>query len=89
MNPLTRRKLLLTLVFLAGCVASRVPWIPPALAQSDASIQRWDYFCMHPQWGAGESRLDATTAQLKAAGQQGWELVTVDESNYCFKRPLR
>jgi hypothetical protein len=62
---------------------------PPAFAQSDTSIQRWDYYCMQPQWGVGESRLDATIAQLKSAGQQGWELVTVDESAYCFKRPLR
>ena len=89
MKTETRRNLLLALVFLAGCAASRVQWVPPALAQTESSIQRWDYYCMQPQWGPGESRLDATNTQLKAAGQQGWELVTSDEFAYCFKRPLR
>lgn len=89
MKTETRRNLLLALVFLAGCAASRVQWVPPALAQTDTSTPRWDYHCMQPQWGPGESRSDATTAQLKAAGLQGWELVTVDQTLYCFKRPLR
>ncbi|MFY0572029.1 hypothetical protein ACN28E_50500 [Archangium lansingense] len=41
MNPQTRRNILLALVFLAGCAASRVQWVPPALAQSDTGIQLW------------------------------------------------
>ncbi|QRN98935.1 hypothetical protein JRI60_07855 [Archangium violaceum] len=89
MKTQARRNLLLALAFLAGCAASRVQWVPPALAQTDTGIQRWDYYCMQPQWGPGESRLEAINAQLKAAGLQGWELVTDGEVAYCFKRPLR
>ncbi|WP_375768527.1 hypothetical protein NR798_43750 [Archangium gephyra] len=94
MKTETRRHLLLALVFLAGCAASRVQWVPPARAQTDTGMPRWDYYCMEPTWGFGQSRSDAITAQLKAAGLQGWELVTVEKfevgpSSYCFKRPLR
>ncbi|MCY1017593.1 hypothetical protein [Pyxidicoccus sp. MSG2] len=89
MQDQTRRNLLLALVFLAGCAASRVQWIPPADAQAGAGTPRWDYHCMQPQWGPGESAIAATTAQLKLLGQQGWELVTVDARAYCLKRPLR
>ncbi|WP_158501699.1 hypothetical protein [Vitiosangium sp. GDMCC 1.1324] len=33
---------------------------------------------------------EGLSEQLKSAGQQGWELVTVDSAlTYCFKRPLR
>ncbi|WP_275439147.1 hypothetical protein [Archangium violaceum] len=42
MKTQARRNLLLALVFLAGCAASRVQWVPPALAQTDTGIQRWD-----------------------------------------------
>ncbi|HEX5753294.1 MAG TPA: hypothetical protein VFZ09_44250 [Archangium sp.] len=97
MKTESRRNLLLALVFLAGCAASRVQWLPPALAQTDPGTPRWDYYCMEPNWGLGNPKVEAITAQLKAAGQQGWELVTVDNSGlttsaaatYCFKRPLR
>ena len=97
MQNQTRRNLLLALVFLAGCAASRVQWLPPALAQTDMGMPRWDYYCMQPTWGIGTPRVEATTAQLKAAGLLGWELVTVDNyttigvepATYCFKRPLR
>ena len=89
MKTETRRNLLLALVFLAGCAVSRVQWVPPALAQTDTGIPRWDYYCMQPQWGPGEDSLKATIAQLKAAGLQGWELVTVTGMLHCFKRPLR
>lgn len=89
MKDSTQRNILLALVFLAGCAASRLQWTPPALAQTEAGTPRWDYFCMQPQWGPGESALEATTTQLKAAGQQGWELVVANERTYCMKRPLR
>jgi hypothetical protein len=90
MQTQTRRNLLLALVFLAGCAASRVQWVPPALAQTDTGTPRWDYYCTKAEVGMlGVSPENATTL-LKTAGLQGWELVTVDMySNYCFKRPLR
>ena len=89
MNPQTRRNILLALVFLAGCAASRVQWVPPALAQSDTDIPRWDYHCKWVEYGLNQAPDEATTAQLKAAGQQGWELVHVNGMLFCFKRPLR
>ena len=89
MKSQTQRKLLLALAFLAGCAASRVQWLPPALAQTEAGAPRWEYHCMQAHWSFGESPAEATTAQLKTAGQNGWELVTVHERTYCLKRPLR
>jgi hypothetical protein len=90
MDPHIRRNILLALAFLAGCAAARVQWVPPALAQTDTSTQRWDYYCFRPEVGLAGVNLESVTAQLKAAGQQGWELVTVDSAlDYCFKRPLR
>lgn len=95
----TRRNLLLALAFLAGCAASRVQWVPPALAQTQPQpgVQRWDYYCMTPEIPMNVSIQEGITSLLKTAGQQGWELVTVDKygsvagatGNYCFKRPLR
>lgn len=93
----TRRNMLLALAFLAGCAASRVQWVPPALAQTDSGTQRWDYYCMAPEIPMNVTIQEGLTSILKAAGQQGWELVTVDQyvklpgdtGNYCFKRPLR
>lgn len=78
---LTRHKVLVGLVFLVGCatggVASQVV-APPAAA---ATVQRWDYFCADDEWAGRERR-------LKAAGQQGWELVAFERGTVCFKRPL-
>ncbi|MFL5351809.1 hypothetical protein [Archangium sp.] len=93
----TRRNIVLALAFLAGCAASRVHWVPPALAQSETGFQRWDYHCMTPEIPMSVSIEEGLTSLLKTAGQQGWELVTVDHygsvpgatGNYCFKRPLR
>lgn len=86
----SRRNILLALAFLAGCAASRVQWVPPALAQTDTSTQRWDYHCSRPDFAFGVSPTESITQHLKTAGQQGWELVAVDKDfNYCFKRPLR
>lgn len=90
MTTQTRRNLLLALVFLAGCAASRVQWVPPALAQTDLGTPRWDYYCARPEVGLAGVSTESITTLLKTAGLQGWELVTVDNSlNYCFKRPLR
>jgi hypothetical protein len=90
MTTQTRRNIVLALAFLAGCAASRVQWVPPALAQTDMGTPRWDYYCMRLEVGFSAPTAQELTAQLKAAGLQGWELVTVDGMlDYCFKRPLR
>ncbi|MFY0527971.1 hypothetical protein ACN28I_34055 [Archangium gephyra] len=89
MKTETRRNLLLALVFLAGCAVSRVQWVPPALAQTDTGIPRWDYYCTWVEGGPGQSTPEVTTAQLKAAGLQGWELAHAEGMLHCFKRPLR
>jgi hypothetical protein len=79
---LTRHKVLVGLIFLVGCatggVASQVV-APPAAAA--ATVQRWDYFCDGDEWAGREQR-------LKAAGQQGWELVAFAKDTACYKRPL-
>jgi hypothetical protein len=41
MKAQTRRYILLALVFLAGCAASRVQWVPPVLAQTDTGTPCW------------------------------------------------
>lgn len=85
----TRRNMLIALAFLAGCAVSRVQWVPPALAQAETGVQRWDYYCTQAYLLSGPN-LEDLHEQLKAAGQQGWELVTVSADRiYCFKRPLR
>ncbi|WNG40815.1 hypothetical protein F0U61_49315 [Archangium violaceum] len=97
MDTNTRRNILFALTFLAGCAASQVRWLPPALAQSETSTPRWDYYCMQPEMPLNVLEPQVLTRQLQAAGLQGWELVTVDNygggtrypGNYCFKRPLR
>lgn len=90
MKTQTRRNMLLALVFLAGCAASRVQWVPPALAQADTGTPRWDYYCTKAEVGMLGLPAENVTTLLKTAGLQGWELVTVDAAmNYCFKRPLR
>ncbi|QRK10233.1 hypothetical protein JQX13_09120 [Archangium violaceum] len=90
MDTNTRRNILFALTFLAGCAVSQVRWLPPALAQSETSIPRWDYYCMRPEMPLNRMDPRDLTPQLQAAGLQGWELVTIDSyRNYCFKRPLR
>jgi hypothetical protein len=94
MKTETRRNLLLALVFLAGCAVSRVQWVPPALAQTDMGTPRWDYYCMTPEMPLNVLEPQVLTQQLKAAGVQGWELITagggaMGPGPYCFKRPLR
>jgi len=42
---------------------------------------RWEYYCVSVGWLA----LDQV---LKAAGTNGWELVTAHPPEYCFKRPM-
>jgi hypothetical protein len=82
---MTRSKVLVALVFLAGCVvggASSQLVIPPARAGTTPT--RWQYICT-----------DDVEA-LREAGQKGWELVTATVAGeygtireYCLKRPLQ
>ena len=61
--------------------------MPPA---TSAGTQRWDYLCLNRDY---EMTL---TEQAKAAGREGWEMVSAGEYQregrpavlMCFKRPL-
>lgn len=69
-------------LLLAACVgaAGKQYVIPPAAA--NANVQKWDYFC-------DSSSFRNAQEMSKAAGQQGWELVSFTSNDrYCFKRPM-
>ena len=78
-------------VFLVGCAvggASARFVVPPANAQQQARLTKWEYFCV------SESGARDLTAKSNRAGSKGWEMVGgVAGGNYgyevwCFKRPL-
>ena len=75
--------------FVAGCAAAKLLTVPPAGAQN---VQRWDYYCE----AAGAEGINNTRNLVKGlqstttkAGQEGWELVVMDNFFLCFKRPVR
>jgi hypothetical protein len=83
----TERVLLLAVVFLAGCEASRVAqvMVPPAHAGEPA--QRWEYACTLAD------AVDQFPARANKFGAQGWEIAgsgpsAMGQGFWCFKRPL-
>jgi hypothetical protein len=86
----TERNLLLAVVFLAGCEASRVARSAVSTARADDTpgVQPWDYACIEP---------NSEDVQVEAdrPGKRGWELVAASPVGYvmggvtarwCFKR---
>ena len=83
----------MALVFLVGGASSQLvaslanaqdPLVPPA---TSSTTQKWDYLCLI------RDHKVSLTEQAKAAGREGWEMVTVAVFDYkapvvCFKRPL-
>jgi hypothetical protein len=76
-------------VFLAGCAvggASARFVVPPASAQQAATLTKWDYMCFETY------NMDEIVTQSKAAGAQGWEMVTtqglVAKPVWCVRRPM-
>ena len=59
--------------------------VPPALAQSDApKVQKWEQYCQR-------TKKKDRNATIKAAGQQGYELVGAFYPGgrlLCFRRPV-
>lgn len=85
------RALLFTATFVAGCFAATSQMLVPQARAQDS--RRFDYYCTYVGQGASafskDSIANETGADLKTAGAQGWELVSLDHSLLaCFKRPL-
>jgi hypothetical protein len=80
---------------LVGCAlggASSRFVVPPASAQQAATLRPWEYFCSYNEPVSGFGDLSAqtrgnATARANALGAQAWELIPIDNSNWCFKRP--
>ena len=62
-----------------GQGSALVPPMPPHVT----SFQKWEHLCF-----TGPNQLADTSALIAEAGQQGWEMVAVDPSIMCFKRPV-
>ena len=79
-------------VFLVGCAvggASARFVVPPANAQQQATLTKWEYTC----FSSDPNRLKEMTVKANAAGLEGWEMVGRGGGAYaydlwCFKRPL-
>jgi hypothetical protein len=75
-------------VFLVGCAVGGVSSqlvVPKASAQQAATLTRWQYLCPKAV------DFEAWNVEANRAGEQGWELVSVQligGTFYpCFKRP--
>ena len=79
---------LLLVIGLFGCTTAR-PYatnappgeLLPALLAGQ-NVAKWEYAC------ALAGKADAAGQLLKEASEKGWELVTVNGSEWCFKRPV-
>lgn len=85
MKPI--QALLLSMVFIVGCLSGATlssRSVPRAhAAQSD----KWEYFCQRHE----SADLEAIEVQLNKAGDHGWDLVAVNPASasaaiWCFKR---
>jgi hypothetical protein len=75
-------------VFLVGCAvggASARFVVPPANAQQQATVAKWEHFCF-----AADGKRDLVS-KANVAGSQGWEMVgsgmESGDTTWCFKRP--
>lgn len=76
--------LALALAFTLGCLAARsVPEIeePTARAAAPEGVARWEYRCI-------DTGIQGIRPKANELGLEGWEMVAVDEAQWCFKRPL-
>jgi hypothetical protein len=77
-------RILVGAVFLVGCAvggASSQLVVPKASAQQAATLTRWEHFC------DGRGKLSGATDDANQLGTQGWELVALSDTGWCFKRP--
>jgi hypothetical protein len=78
----------LSVVFIAGCVAS--PYVlPPAHANqpNQVGLERWQYYCF------SDGNTASTQSKANRAGHEGWEMAgqgnyDASESIWCFKRRM-
>ncbi len=64
-----------------GCAVASSPLVFPP-ARAGTTPQKWEYTCFK------ETNLNEITKKSNRAGSQGWEMVTVMDFRWCFKRPL-
>jgi hypothetical protein len=92
--PKLRKTVLVSLVFIAGCVASQAVTrfaIPAARAATD---QHWDYSCREIWGGVTVPMADEMMRNASAYGARGWQLSTVFTSHpehsviACFERSV-
>ncbi len=79
--------LLVSVAFIAGCVAGASKFLLPEAKAGYVVEQRWSYFCFQ------ESNVDNVTYKANAAGARGWELVAASNEGsngdaiWCFRQP--
>jgi hypothetical protein len=89
---MNRNTVLLLAVFAVGCAAG-MHMDSRAQAQAfpaPAKVQKWQQYCVPrtQSWSAADAA-DKLNPHLKSLGEQGWELVTLDDVLYCLKRPAQ
>ena len=83
------RAIAIAAIFLVGCAvggASARFVVPPANAQQQATLTKWEYFCV-TVWGAKD-----TMELANRSGADGWEVAGTSQGSggavWCFKRPV-
>ena len=77
-------------VFLVGCAvggASARFVVPPANAQQQATLTKWEYHCFDDE----ETHAADLVPKMNQLGAQGWDFAGVKKGGmyevWCFKRP--
>ena len=73
---------MILLGILLGCAGSAA-MNSPSSARAEARAPAWEHMCMGPSMS-----VDGINDDVKKAGREGWELVTMTEGIVCFKRPV-
>ncbi len=79
-------RLMLTTVFVVGLMFSSVF----VCAEENVAEIQWEYKIVNAKTkGTMKQQVKQDQPALNALGKQGWELVTVQFSNYYFKRKIK
>ncbi len=79
-------RLVLATIFVVGLMFSSVF----VCAEENVAETQWEYKIMNAKTkGTMKQQVKQDQPVLNALGKQGWELVTVQFSNYYFKRKIK
>ncbi len=79
-------RLILATVFVVGLMFSSAL----VCAEENVAETQWEYKIVYAKTkGTMKQQVKQDQPTLNALGKQGWELVTVQYSNYYFKRKIR